>query len=148
MKLVGLAAHTWLIAATLALADPLLYSRVSLSSQIEIWNAGGVQALCMFPALAAWACLLRVGVGLNKYLVWGIMSVVVQFARRTTTIVPEADRFKGWPEWAWPVLLILSLSLTMGVYIVRNAQRAARRTEDALQSDNRVNDEVDRLKQE
>ena len=103
----------------------------------------------MFPTLAAWACLLRVGVGLNKYVVWAIMSVVVQFARRTTTIVPASARFDGWPEWAWPVLVVVSLSVTVSVYFVRNAQRAAaKRADDATSHDNRGDGDADRAKEE
>lgn len=58
----------------------------------------------MFPTLAALTALLRIGAGLNKYLVWAIMAMLIQFARRTTPIVPDELRISSWPEWAWPVL--------------------------------------------
>ena len=90
-------------------------------------QAGGVQALCMFPTLAAWACLLRVGAGLDKYYVWAILGLAVQLARRTTPIVPDAERIDGWPEWAWPALLVVSMSGAIGLFLVRNAQRSAAR---------------------
>ena len=79
------------------------------AAQIEIWQAGGVQALCMFPALAACVTLLRVGAGLSKYVVWAVMATLIQFARRTTPIVPPEQRIANWPEWAWPVLALLTM---------------------------------------
>ena len=93
-------------------------------AQIEIFQAGGFQALAMFPALAAAAMLLRIGAGLNKYLVWLVMSVVVQYARRTTVIVPPADRLPV-PEWFWPTVAALMLSASFGLFAVRSAQRRA-----------------------
>ena len=44
------------------------------------------------PALAAMAMLMRVGAGISKYIVWMVMAVIVQYARRTTDIVPKAAR--------------------------------------------------------
>ena len=60
-------------------------------AQIEIWQAGQWQALFMFPALAAVAMLLRVGCGLNKYLVWAIVSVAVQVSAAPRSL-PRAAR--------------------------------------------------------
>ena len=93
-------------------------------AQIEIFQAGGMQALCMFPALAAMAMLLRIGAGLSKYVVWAIMAVVVQFARRTTPIVPPAQRIAVSP-WLWPAAAALMLSCSYGLFLVRSAQRRA-----------------------
>jgi len=93
------------------------------AAQIEIWKAGGVQAMFMFPALASATCLLRVGAGLNKYVVWAILSALIQFARRTTTLVPPEQRITGWPEIAWPVLATSSLALSAGLFMIRQAQR-------------------------
>jgi hypothetical protein len=86
-----------------------------------------VQALFMFPTLAACACLLRVGLGLDKYLVWSIISIAIQFARRTTTIVPPSQRFDGWPEWAWPLGAAVTLSCAFGLFVSR--QRSSRSRE-------------------
>ena len=36
------------------------------AANIEIWQAGGWEAMCMFPALACFAYLLRTRLGLNK----------------------------------------------------------------------------------
>merc|ERR1719310_1967136 len=81
----------------------------------------------MFPALAACVALLRIGLNLNKYVVWAIMAVAVQFARRTTPIVPPAERFASWPDWAWPVLTLVTLTSAFGVFYVKNAAREAAR---------------------
>ena len=83
--------------------------------------------MCMFPALAATVALLRIGLNLNKYVVWAIMSVAVQYARRTTPIVPDADRLAGWPEWAWPVLAVGTLAIAFSVFVRKNAAREAAR---------------------
>jgi len=101
------------------------------AAQIEIWKAGGFQALCMFPTLAACVALLRIGLDLNKYLVWAIMAAVVQFARRATPIVPEAECFASWPEWAWPVLAVTTMVCAFSVFVVKNAARDAARAKAA-----------------
>jgi len=93
-------------------------------AQIEIFQAGGVQALAMFPALACCACLLRVGLGLNKYVVWAVMAAVVQLARRTTPIVPPEQRIDV-HEWMWPALAASSLAAAYGLFHVRTKQRRA-----------------------
>jgi len=94
-------------------------------AQIEIWQAGGVQALFMFPALAACAMLLRIGLGLNKYLVWAIMGMVFQFARKASSVAPPAERYAGWPEWGWPVLAAASLTASFGLFVLRSRARSA-----------------------
>jgi hypothetical protein len=94
-------------------------------AQIEIWQAGGAQALFMFPCVAACAMLLRVGLGLNKYLVWAIVGGAIQLARRTTEIVPAEQRFAEWPAWGWPVGAVVALSCAFGLFVVRSRQRAA-----------------------
>lgn len=66
----------------------------------------------MFPALACTAMLLRVGGGLSKYAVWAIMAVIVEYARRCTTIVPETERLRWWPLWGWPAALAAAAGLT------------------------------------
>ena len=83
-----------------------------------------MQALCMFPALAATAMLLRIGAGLNKYLVWSVMGILVQFARRATPIVPAAERYAV-PQWLWPVAAATTLSASFALFVVRSAQRRA-----------------------
>lgn len=93
-------------------------------AQIEIWQAGGMQALFMFPCMAACAMLLRVGLGLNKYVVWAIMGMATQFARKASTIVPPSERFAWWPEWGWPVGATVALSCAFGLFVVRSRQRA------------------------
>lgn len=93
------------------------------AAQIEVWQAGGVQALCMFPTLAALTALLRIGAGLNKYLVWAIMAMLIQFARRTTPIVPDELRISSWPEWAWPVLAATTMASNYFLFVVRNKGR-------------------------
>ena len=80
--------------------------------------------MAMFPALAAAAMLLRIGAGLNKYVVWLIMGVVVQYARRTTVIVPPADHLPV-PEWFWPTAAAIMLSASYGLFALRSAQRRA-----------------------
>lgn len=102
-------------------------------AEIEIWKWGGIQAMCMFPALAGLAMLLRVGLGMNKYIVWSIMGVVAQFARKATPIVPEEDRFAWWPQWAWPLLAITALSVVFNLFRIRSARAAeakAKKTDD------------------
>ena len=99
-------------------------------AQIEIFQAGGLQALCMFPALAALALLLRVGAGLSKYIVWLVMAVVVQFARRTTPIVPREQQIDV-PEWLWPAAAAAMLASAYGLFALRTAQRAAARAASA-----------------
>ena len=78
----------------------------------------------MFPALAALAMLLRVGLGLSKYLVWAVMACVVQYARRATPIVPAAQRVEV-PAWFWPVAAAAMLASAFGLFVYRNAQRRA-----------------------
>jgi len=105
------------------------------AAQIEIWQAGGLQAMAMFPALAACVALLRVGLELNKYVVWAIMAAFVQIARRTTPIVAPEDRIAGWPEWAWPVLAVVTLATAFTVFARKSAAReAARAQQDAVAS--------------
>jgi len=89
------------------------------AAQIEVWQAGGIQALAMFPTLAALTALLRIGLGLNKYLVWAIMAAVIQMARCTTTIVPPEQRLQGWPEGAWPALAATSLASCYFLFVSR-----------------------------
>jgi len=106
-----------------------------LVAQIEIWQQGGVQALCMFPALACAAMLLRIGVGLNKYAVWAIMAALVQYARRTTPIVPAAQRLSGWPEWGWPVAAVVGVAASFGLFVRRQRERAASAAATSAPSD-------------
>ena len=95
-------------------------------AQIEIFQAGGMQALCMFPALAAMAMLMRVGAGISKYIVWMVMAVIVQYARRTTDIVPKAQHIDV-PEWMWPAAAAITLTSAYGLFAWRSAQRKAAR---------------------
>lgn len=118
-------------------------------AQIEIFQAGGVQALCMFPALACGAMLLRIGAGLNKYVVWAIMSVAAQYARRATSIVPEAERLEV-PEWMWPAAAVTGLVFAYGLFAVRSARRRAAASEaeatDAVKQVVKAADEVKQVK--
>ena len=91
----------------------------SAVAQIEIYQQGGMQALCMFPALAALAMLLRVGAGLSKYAVWLLMVAVVQIARSTTHIVPAAQRIDV-PEWAWPAAALVTLSSAYALFALQS----------------------------
>ena len=93
-------------------------------AQLEIWQWCGLQGLFMFPALAACAMLLRVGLGMSKYLVWGIMGVAVQYARKTSLIVPPEERYTGWPEWAWPVCSAVGLTVVYGLFWRRSRAKA------------------------
>ena len=68
--------------------------------------------------------LLRVGCGLNKYLMWAFMSIVVQFARRTTPIVPPEQRVAV-PEWLWPTAAALAISGAFALFVIRSAQSRA-----------------------
>ena len=65
---------------------------------------------------------MRVGLGLSKYLVWAIMAVVVQFARRATPIVPPDQRIEV-PEWFWPSAAVLMLTTAYGLFVRRSMQR-------------------------
>ena len=94
-------------------------------AQIEIFQHCGLQGLFMFPALAGCAMLLRVGAGLNKYLVWAIMSVAVQYARRTSLVTPAAERYAEWPEWAWPVASVVTLLVVYGLFWKRSQAKRA-----------------------
>ena len=50
-------------------------------SFLEVHRAGGLDALFMFCALSTFAFFLRAGLGLSKYLMWGIMAIICQGAR-------------------------------------------------------------------
>jgi len=99
-------------------------------AQIEIFQSGGLQALCMFPALAAAAMLLRIGLGLNKYMVWAAMAMLVQYARRTTMIVPPAQRVTI-SEVFWPTAACTMLSCAYSLFALRQMRRRAATAMDA-----------------
>jgi len=98
-------------------------------ANLEVINCGGVDALFMFTALALAAASLRVLLGLNKYLVWAIMSVVVQFARRCTAIVPPELRSAAWPAWGWPVAAAVMVALFLGGIMLKERSKAAQKSQ-------------------
>jgi len=87
-------------------------------ANLEVVSCSGVEGIFMFAALALVAGSLRMLLGLNKYLVWALMSVIVQYARRCTVIVPVAERVQGWPTWGWP-----AAAAAMGAVFVAGACR-------------------------
>lgn len=97
------------------------------AANIEVWRVGGLQAICMMFALCFCAFLLRAGAGLPKYVVWALASLGVQYARRTTQMVPPAARLQGWPAWGWSAALLVSGAavFALGVRKSRAAAQAA-----------------------
>lgn len=91
----------------------------------EIIRLGGVDAIFMFVALALVAGSLRMFCGLNKYLVWAIMSVVVQFARRCTVIVPPEERYEFWPVWGWPAASVALAGVFVAAASAKEKGKAA-----------------------
>jgi len=100
-------------------------------ASLELWRAGGVDAILMFVSLAMAAFLLRAAAGLPKYAVWTVMAVAMQYARRTTTIVPEASRLAGWPAWGWPAALLACAAGVLALTLRKVAADAAKCSEAA-----------------
>ena len=55
-----------------------------------------------------------------------------QYARRATPIVPAAERFVWWPEWAWPLAATLALSGAFGLFVRRSRQRREAQESEAV----------------
>jgi len=100
-------------------------------SMYEVVRLGGVDASLMFAALALGAGSLRMLCGLNKYLVWAIMSVVVQFARRCTVIVPPEERYEWWPAWGWAATAAAIVGVFLAGVFAKEKGRAAAKAEAA-----------------
>jgi hypothetical protein len=75
----------------------------------------GWDGLTIVAAVGQTAQTFRV-LGVSKYVVWAVTAVVVQYARRTTTIVPPGQRYAWWPWWGWPVLYLAVNTVMMRVY--------------------------------
>lgn len=69
------------------------------------------------------------------------MGGFVQFARKTTTIVPMAERVTWWPAWAWPLLAPSVLLIVFGVFLYRQGQRG---TQKEGESSEAMKDEGDK----
>ena len=67
----------------------------------------GWDGLVIFGALGAIAHALR-SAGVPKWGLWAGMAVVVQFARKTTSIVPPDQRIAWWPAWGWFAIYVVS----------------------------------------
>jgi hypothetical protein len=96
-------------------------------ANMEVINHGGIDALFMFVSLALAAGSLRMLLGMNKYLMWALMSVAVQFARKASAIVPESERIDEWPALGWPVTTAVLGSLFLTGVWFKEARRAAER---------------------
>ena len=64
--------------------------------------------------LGCMAALLRIGVGLNKYLVWSVIAIIVHFVRSTTTPGPTFDTWQT--RWVYLDVLALVATVSLGVY--------------------------------
>jgi len=110
--------------ATVVIYSCQLFLGVTVAN-MEVVRCGGVDALFMFVALALTAGSLRMLLGLNKYLVWGAMAVLVQFARRCTVIVPQELRYAAWPSWGWPTAAAGMVALFLAGVASKEARKAA-----------------------
>ena len=70
----------------------------------------------------------------HRYLVWLIMSAVIQYARRMTPIVPEAQRIEV-PEYMWPSAAVVMLACAYGLFLYRSAQRKAAAEKEAANAE-------------
>ena len=109
--------------ATVVIYACQLFLGVTVAN-MEVITCGGFDALFMFAALAVGAGSLRMLLGLNKYLVWAIMSVIVQFARRCTVVVPPEERF-AWPIWGWPLAASGMVSAFLTGILLKERRKAA-----------------------
>jgi len=102
-------------------------------ANMEVVNWGGIDALFMFVALAVTAGSLRMLLGMNKYVMWAIMSVVVQYARRASAIVPPSERVAGWPVWGWPAAVTgLCTVFVVGAFAKEKRRAQERAAQKAL----------------
>ena len=98
-------------------------------SFLEVHRAGGFDALFMFCALSTFAFFLRAGLGLSKYLMWGIMAIICQGARAQTAIhhrYPES-RASWWPDWGWPAATAASATLLIAALAPKVQKKAEER---------------------
>ena len=98
-------------------------------SFLEVHRAGGLDAMFMFCALSTFAFFLRAGLGLSKYLMWGIMAVICQGARAQTAIhhrYPES-RASWWPDWGWPAATAASATLLIAALAPKVQKKAEER---------------------
>eukprot|EP00038_Savillea_parva_P014233 m.214881 g.214881 ORF g.214881 m.214881 type:complete len:330 (-) comp27416_c0_seq1:54-1043(-) len=94
-----------------------------LVANMDIIRWGGMDTIFMAMSLGSAAYLLRTQLGLNKYILWSIMAVVVHFGRRTLTlVVAPAERIREWPAWGWAAALALFGGLAL-LCIAREAVR-------------------------
>ena len=91
-------------------------------ANLEIFRAGGLPGLFMFPALASIAMYLRIGMLLNKYLVWSIMVPVAYVSRLTTMVNGPINDMS--PIWMWPAIFGLAGAavLRLGQQKVKDAR--------------------------
>ena len=104
-------------------------------AMLEIHNHGGVETFLMFSTLAVTAFSLRAFGGLSKYVVWALMSVLVQFARRTTPIVPAEERLSIWPAWGWAVLAPTATATFAAALTMREMRKSAAAGAASLQKE-------------
>ena len=98
-------------------------------SFLEVHRAGGFDALFMFCALSTFAFFQRAGLGLSKYLMWGIMAIICQGARAQTAIhhrYPES-RASWWPDWGWPAATAASATLLVAALAPKVQKKAEER---------------------
>ena len=82
----------------------------------------------MFASLAFGAFLLRVAAGWNKYLMWAVMSGVVQLARRTSLVASPEYKFAWWPAWGW-----YAAAVVLGAgWLANGVARARKQAADKL----------------
>ena len=62
------------------------------------------------------------------------MSAVIQYARRMTPIVPEAQRIEV-PEYMWPSAAVVMLACAYGLFLYRSAQRKAAAEKEAANAE-------------
>jgi len=110
--------------ATVLIYASQLFLGVTVAN-LEVIRCSGLEGLFMFAALALAAGSLRMLLGLNKYLVWAIMSVIVQFARRCSFIVGPELRFVSWPTWGWPAAAAVMVAIFLGGIASKEARKTA-----------------------
>ena len=82
-------------------------------ANFEVFIYMGLAGIALAPTLAIIAMMLRIHVGLSKYIVWAAMAAVVTWARYTTPIVAPHQRILWWPDWGWTAGLALCTSFAI-----------------------------------